>query len=66
MLFVMPVNMTQKPICFVNEGDMQISTVSDRDTNVDMTYTMELQTKVGCAILFNQAYGMYDCTALTT
>lgn len=50
-------------IKLVNEGDTQISQVSDKDTNRDMTYEFEFQTKLGIGILLNGVFGVYDIDA---
>lgn len=52
-----------KFIKLVNEGDTQISQITDKDTNVDMTYSAEMQTKLGVAVLLNSAFGVYDIDA---
>ncbi|MBQ0090700.1 MAG: hypothetical protein KBT27_15345 [Prevotellaceae bacterium] len=62
LLWVMPVA-DNKFIKLVNEGDSQMYQITDAGTNVDMTYSAELQTKIGVAILFNLAFGMYDMAA---
>nr|DAI35699.1 MAG TPA: capsid protein [Caudoviricetes sp.] len=59
LLWVMPVA-DNKFIKLVNEGDSQMYQITDPGTNVDMTYSAELQTKIGVGILFNMAFGMYD------
>lgn len=58
MIWIMPVS-GDRFIKLVNEGDTQISTIQSSDTNVDMTYSYEMQTKIGVAIIFNMAFGMY-------
>lgn len=62
MLFIMPVS-DEKFIKVVNEGDSQIYSVTDPATNRDMTYEMEMQTKLGCAILTGSVFGVYKITA---
>lgn len=49
-----------KWIKLVNEGDVQLSQIMDKDVNMDMTYSAEMQVKLGCAVLLNSAFGVYD------
>ena len=49
-----------KWIKLVNEGDVQLSQIMDKDANMDMTYSAEMQVKLGCAVLLNSAFGVYD------
>lgn len=58
----MPVS-EEKFIKVVNEGDTQLKTVADKDVNMDMTYEYELQTKLGCAVMLNGAFGCFDIDA---
>lgn len=62
MLWIMPVA-DNRFIKVVNEGDTRFYQITDPGTNVDMTYSAELQTKLGVGILFNLAFGMYDIAA---
>lgn len=59
MLWFMPVT-DLKFIKLVNEGDTQLSTITDKDVNMDMTYSGEMQTKLGVGILLNSAFGCWD------
>jgi hypothetical protein len=52
-----------KFIKLVNEGDTQLSQITDKEANMDMTYTAEMQTKLGVAIMLNSAFGVYDIDA---
>lgn len=61
ILWIMPVA-DNKFIKFVNEGDSQVYQVTDAGEHMDMTYDYEMQTKIGVAILFNLAFGMYCIT----
>ena len=61
MIWVMPVS-EEKFIKVVNEGDTQLMTVADKNANMDMTYEYELQTKLGCAVMLNGAFGCYKIT----
>ena len=56
-------NADEKFIKVVNEGDTQLMTVTDKDTNMDMTYEYELQTKLGCGVMLNGVFGCYDIDA---
>lgn len=59
LLWIMP--MTDiKWIKLVNEGDTQLRAITDKDTNMDMTYEQEIQTKLGVAVMLNGAFGVYD------
>ena len=58
ILWIMPV-VDNKFIKFVNEGDSQVYQVTDAGAHMDMTYDFEFQTKIGVAVMFNLAFGMY-------
>ena len=62
LLWVMPVA-DLKFIKLVNEGDTQLRAITDKDTNMDMTYEQEIQTKLGVAVMLNSAFGCYDIDA---
>ena len=62
LLWIMPVT-DLKFIKLVNEGDVQLRSITDKDTNMDMTYESEIQTKLGCAVMLNSAFGVYDIDA---
>lgn len=62
LLWIMPVA-DLKFIKLVNEGDTQIAQITDKDTNMDMTYSAEMQTKLGVAVMLNSAFGVYDIDA---
>lgn len=62
LLWIMPVT-DLKFIKLVNEGDTQLRAITDKDTLVDMTYEQEIQTKLGCAIMLNSAFGVVDMDA---
>ena len=61
LIWIMPVT-DLKFIKLVNEGDTQIRAITDKDTNMDMTYEQEMMTKLGCAVMLNSAFGVYDIT----
>ena len=52
-----------KWIKLVNEGDTQLRSITDKDTNMDMTYESEIQTKLGVAVMLNSAFGCWDIDA---
>ena len=62
LLWIMPVT-DLKFIKLVNEGDTQLAQVTDKDANMDMTYTAEMQTKLGVAVMLNSTFGVYDIEA---
>jgi hypothetical protein len=61
-LWIMPVA-DLKFIKLVNEGDTQLRSIADKDTNMDMTYEQEIQTKLGVSVMLNSAFGVYDLEA---
>ena len=59
LLWIMP--MTDiKWIKLVNEGDTQLRSITDKDTNMDYTFESEMATKLGCAVMLNSAFGCWD------
>ena len=62
LLWIMPIT-DLKFIKLVNEGDTQLRSITDKDTNMDMTYESEIQTKLGVAVMLNSAFGCYDIDA---
>lgn len=62
LLWIMPVA-DNKFIKLVDEGETQVYQVTDAGTHMDMTYDYEVQHKLGVAVLFNLAFGMYKITA---
>ena len=59
LLWIMP--MTDiKWIKLVNEGDTQLRSITDKDTNMDYTFESEMATKFGCAVMLNSAFGVWD------
>ena len=62
LIWVMP-TADLKFLKLVNEGDTQLRAITDKDTNMDMTYEQELQTKLGVAVMLNSAFGVYDIDA---
>ena len=58
-LFIMPMA-DNKFIKLVNEGDAQITQVTDPTTRRDMTYEYEYQMKFGIAVVTNLKWGMWN------
>lgn len=61
MLFIMPVGV-EPMVKLVYEGDTQMYNIQDAGTNMDMTYSSEVQTKLGVGIITNRKFGMWDTT----
>ena len=59
MLWLMPAS-EERFIKLVNEGDTQLRAITDKDTNMDMTYEQEMMTKLGVAVMLNGAFGVWD------
>lgn len=62
ILWFMPVS-EEKFLKLVNEGDTQLRTIADKDTNMDYTYESEMMTKLGVGVMLNGAYGVWDIDA---
>lgn len=60
-LLVMPVA-DNRFVKVYNEGEAQISEVSDKDTNMDMTLEYEYQMKMGIATVIGRKFGMWTIT----
>ena len=58
-LYIIPVSIANKFIKVVNEGDSQISQVSDKDVNRDMSYEYEMQFKMGISVILNTVFGVW-------
>ena len=58
-LYIIPVDVANKFIKVVNEGDSQISQVTDKDTNRDMSYEYEYQFKMGISVILNTVFGVW-------
>lgn len=58
-LYIIPVGIANKFIKVVNEGDSQISQVSDKDVNRDMSYEYEMQFKMGISVILNTVFGVW-------
>ena len=63
VLYIMP-GADEKFIKVVNYGETQVSQVTDKDTNRDMSQEYEVQYKMGINILLNTVFGVWsDVTA---
>lgn len=59
IIWIMPVS-EEKFLKLVNEGDTQLRTIADKDTNMDYTYESEIMTKLGVGVMLNGAFGVWD------
>ena len=57
-LFIMPVG-AEPMLKLVYEGDTQMYNVQEAGTNMDMTYTQEVQVKLGVGVVTNQKFGIW-------
>ena len=59
VLYIMP-TADNKFIKVFDEGDTQLMQVTDKDTNVDMTYEYEVQYKMGVAVVIGRLFGVWN------
>lgn len=59
-LYIVPTNVANKFIKVVNEGDAQISQVTDKDTNRDMSYEYQMMWKMGISVVLNTIFGVWE------
>ena len=59
-LYIIPTDVANKFIKVVNEGDTQISQVTDKDTNRDMSYEYEMLFKMGIAVILSTVFGVWE------
>ena len=59
-LYIIPTSVANKFIKVVNYGETQISQVTDRDTNRDMSYEYELLYKLGINVILNTVFGVWE------
>lgn len=59
-LYVIPTSVANKFIKVVNYGEAQISQVTDRDTNRDMSYEYEMLYKMGINVILNTVFGVWE------
>lgn len=59
-LYIIPTSVANKFIKLVNYGETQISQVTDKDTNRDMSYEYELLYKMGINVILNTVFGVWE------
>ena len=59
-LYVIPTNAANKFIKLVNYGETQVSQVTDRDTNRDMSQEYEVLYKLGINVILNTVFGVWE------
>ena len=59
-LYIIPTSVVNKFIKVVNYGETQVSQVTDRDTNRDMSYEYEVLYKMGINVVLNSVFGVFD------
>lgn len=60
ILYIIPTSVANKFIKVVNYGEAQISQVTDRDTNRDMSYEYEMLYKMGINVILNTVFGVWE------
>lgn len=59
-LYIIPTSVANKFIKVVNYGETQVSQVTDRDTNRDMSYEYEVLYKMGINVILNTVFGVWE------
>ena len=59
-LYIMPTNVANKFIKVVNYGETQVSQVTDKDVNRDMSYEYEVLYKLGINVILNTVFGVWE------
>jgi hypothetical protein len=59
-LYVIPTSVANKFIKVVNYGETQVSQVTDKDTNRDMSYEYEVLYKLGINVILNTVFGVWE------
>lgn len=59
-LYIIPTSVANKFIKLVNYGETQVSQVTDRDTNRDMSYEYEVLYKMGINVVLNSVFGVWE------
>lgn len=59
-LYVIPTSVANKFIKVVNYGETQISQVTDKDTNRDMSYEYEVLYRFGISVILNTVFGVWE------
>lgn len=58
-LFIVPKSVADKFIKVCNYGETQVSQVTDRDTNRDMSYEYEVLYKMGINVILSTVFGVW-------
>ena len=59
-LYIIPTGVANKFIKLVNYGETQVSQVTDKDTNRDMSYEYEVLYKMGINVILNTVFGVWE------
>ena len=59
-LYIIPTSVANKFIKLVNYGETQVSQVTDKDTNRDMSYEYEVLYKMGINVILNTIFGVWE------
>ena len=59
-LYIMPTNVANKFIKVVNYGETQVSQVTDKDVNRDMSYEYEVMYRMGINVILNTVFGVWE------
>lgn len=59
-LYIIPTSVANRFIKVVNYGEAQVSQVTDRDTNRDMSYEYEMMWKMGINVILNTVFGVWE------
>ncbi len=59
-LYIIPTSVANKFIKVVNYGETQVSQVTDKDVNRDMSYEYEVLYKMGINVILNTVFGVWE------
>ena len=59
-LYIIPTSVANKFIKLVNYGETQVSQVTDKDTNRDMSQEYEVLYKMGINVILNTVFGVWE------
>ena len=59
-LYIIPTSMANKFIKLVNYGETQVSQVTDKETNRDMSQEYEVLYKLGINVILNSVFGVWE------
>lgn len=59
-LYIIPTSVANKFIKVANYGETQVSQVTDKDTNRDMSYEYEVLYKMGINVILNTVFGVWE------